>query len=40
MKEQTNRERLEALGEGCSYEKPCDECEVKDKCTQEIEETR
>lgn len=38
MKEMTNREKLETLGEGCSYEKNCDECEVKEKCAQEIEE--
>lgn len=38
MEEMTNRERLENIGEGCSYEKHCDQCEVKEQCSQEIEE--
>lgn len=38
MTEKTNREKLEELGEVCSYEKTCDQCEVKEKCTKDIEE--
>lgn len=38
MKEKTNREILEEFGEGCSYEKTCEECDMKYKCTQDIVE--
>lgn len=34
----TNRERLEEFGEVCSYEKSCKECDMRDKCTQDIDE--
>lgn len=36
----TNRQKLEAMGEGCSYEKPCEQCEVKEECSKEIEENQ
>ena len=38
MKEKSNREILEQMGEGCSYNKTCEECEVKEKCKKDIDE--
>lgn len=33
-----NKKRLEELGEICTYDKFCDECEVKSACSQDIKE--
>ena len=38
VKEKSNREILEQMGEGCSYNKTCEECEVKEKCKKDIDE--
>lgn len=37
-KDLTNRDLLRKLGETCSYEKPCSECDVKEKCQKELKE--
>jgi hypothetical protein len=35
-KEKTNREKLKEFGEACSYAKPCEECDMRSKCSQDI----
>ena len=33
-----NRELLEHVGEGCTYEKECNDCDMKDECTKDLVE--
>ena len=34
----TNKEMLKQIGQTCSYEKSCEDCEVKEICTKDLEE--